>query len=91
VSEDAHQEKMSFVDVEKYIKDGVEYTVTYQASGLATCERDEPEPKIPFGPGAPGWVSYKMTFSVQKPSGNLKIKSIKISPHSKAGEALVKS
>lgn len=60
--ENARQEKMVFVDVEKFIKDGVEYTVTYQSSGIISCEAPEPEVNIPEP--EPGWVSYKMSFSV---------------------------
>jgi hypothetical protein len=86
--ENARQEKMTFVDAEKYIRDGVEYTVTYEASGLVTCAALD-EIQIPE-PGTPGWVSYKITFGSLKPTGNLKFKTIKISPHSEVGKALVK-
>jgi hypothetical protein len=89
VSEDVSQPKMRFVDAEKYVKDGVEYTVAYEASGLVTCAA--PEEKIPdgmtIGPGSPGWVSYTIKFSVAKP---YKMRTIKVSPHSAVGKALVK-
>jgi hypothetical protein len=89
-TEDASQEKMVFTDAEKYIRDGIEYPVVYQV--VITCEAPEPEPKIPEpgDPGDPGWVSYTMKFTVAKPAHDIKIRNIKISPHSKAGKALVK-
>jgi hypothetical protein len=67
---DCEQQKMRFIDTDKYVKDGVEYTVTYEPSGIVTCKSDEPEIKIPE-PG-PGWVS--------KP--NTKFWIIKVSPGS---------
>lgn len=85
--ENARQEKMTFVDTEKYIKDGVEYTVHHLPSGLSSCEA--PEIPVPH-PGVKGWVSYKFSYAFSKPN-DMKIRTIKISPHSKAGKALVKS
>ena len=67
MSESCEQQKMRLEDVEKYVKDGVEYTVTYEASGLATCAAPEEGIKIPEQ-GGPGWVSYTMKFSVAKPA-----------------------
>lgn len=87
--ENARQEHMSFVDAEKFVRDGVEYTVTYEASGIATCAAPEDEIKVPE-PGSPDWVSYTMKFTVAKPAHDIKFQSIKISLHSAAGKALVK-
>jgi len=83
------QQKMRFEDADKYIRDGVEYTVTYEASGIVTCAAPEEEVKIPE-PGQPDWVSYTMKFTVARPAHNIKFRAIKVSPHSKAGKALVK-
>jgi hypothetical protein len=41
-------------------------------------------------PGDKGWVSYKVSYAFAKPNEDIKIRKIKISPHSKAGKALVK-
>jgi hypothetical protein len=86
--ESCEQSKMRFVDAEKYVKDGVEYTVTYESSGIVSCAAPEEEVKIPEL-GDPDWVSYKVTFSASK-SPDLKFSQIKVSPHSDLGKALVK-
>jgi hypothetical protein len=87
--ENARQEKMSFVDAEKFIHDGAGYVATYEPSGIVTCAAPEDEIKIPE-PGSPGWVSYNFTYALAKPAHDIKIRNIKISPHSKTGKALVK-
>lgn len=90
MTEDVQQPKMRFVDAEKYVSDGIEYTVAYESNGLVTCKSDEPEivPE-PEQPEQPGYISYTMKFSVAKPAHLIKF--LKVSPHSKAGKALVKS
>jgi len=75
-SESCEQQKMRLEDAEKYVKDGVEYTVTYEASGLATCVAPEDEFKVPQQ-GDPGWVSYTMKFTASKPDWNMTLKRSK--------------
>lgn len=38
MNEADYEQQMRFVDTDKYIKDGVEYIVTYEPSGVVTLE-----------------------------------------------------
>jgi hypothetical protein len=95
---ESSQQHMEFEEVDPFFQDGVPHTVRYLASGLIVAEAPETETETetenPFiKPGEPSWVSYTMKFTASKPLGNLKvrnIKSIKVSPHSAVGKALVK-
>ncbi len=93
-AESESQQHMEFEEVDPFFQDGVPHTVRYLASGLIVAEAPETEPENPFiKPGEKSWVSYTMKFTASKPLGNLKIKhikSIKVSPHSAVGKALVK-
>jgi hypothetical protein len=88
-SDEGEQQKMRFVEEEKYVRDGVAYEVAYEPSGIVTCTEPEGMYHVPE-PGDPGWVSYKVTFAAAKAESDVEFKSIKISPHSAAGRALVK-
>ena len=67
------QQTIEFEETEKKWIEGKEYVVTTSSKyPLSFVKAADP----PLEPGNPGWVNYKIHYSVSAPSGNLTVKKI---------------